>query len=71
VSAYFFDSSAIVKRYVKEEGSAWVISTSDRASGAHVYLASITGVEVVAALARKRKGSHNAVNCGCGSLAVS
>ena len=54
--AYFFDSSAIVKRYVNEKGSEWVISTADRSSGAHVYLASITGVEVVAALARKRKG---------------
>jgi predicted nucleic acid-binding protein len=57
VSAYFFDSSAIVKRYVKENGSAWVIATTDPTSAAHVYLASITGVEVIAALARKRKGN--------------
>jgi predicted nucleic acid-binding protein len=56
VAAYFFDSSAIVKRYVNEKGSAWVISTTDRSKGAHVYLASITGVEVIAAFARKRSG---------------
>lgn len=54
--AYFFDSSAIVKRYVNEKGSAWVIATADKSSGVHVYLATITGVEVVAALARKRNG---------------
>lgn len=54
--AYFFDSSAIVKRYVKENGSAWVISKASPATGTRIYIASITGVEVVAALARKRKG---------------
>jgi predicted nucleic acid-binding protein len=57
VGAYFFDSSAIVKRYVNEKGSAWVAETTDPAIGAYVYVASITGVEVVAAFARKRKGN--------------
>ena len=57
MTAYFFDSSAIVKRYVNEQGSAWVAATTDPATGAHVYVAAITGVEVVAAFARKRKGS--------------
>ncbi len=56
--AYFFDSSAIVKRYVNERGSAWVIATADQASGARVYIASISAVEVVAALTRKRKGNR-------------
>lgn len=55
--AYFFDSSAIVKRYVNEQGSPWVAATTDPATGAYVYVAAITGVEVVAAFARKRKGS--------------
>lgn len=55
--AYFFDSSAIVKRYANEEGSAWVMATTDAALGALVYLASITGVEVIAGLTRKRKGN--------------
>ncbi len=55
--AYFFDSSAIVKRYANEEGSPWVIDTASAARGAHVYIASITGVEVIAALSRKRKGN--------------
>lgn len=55
--AYFFDSSAIVKRYANEQGSAWVIATANPTRGAYVYIASITGVEVIAALSRKRKGN--------------
>jgi predicted nucleic acid-binding protein len=57
VAAYFFDSSALVKRYVNEQGSTWVDATTDPDSGAHVYVAAITGVEVIAALSRKRKGN--------------
>ncbi|MFY9621419.1 MAG: type II toxin-antitoxin system VapC family toxin [Pyrinomonadaceae bacterium] len=57
MSAYFFDSSAIVKRYVNEQGSDWVATTVSQASGSHIYVAAITGVEVVAAFARKRKGN--------------
>jgi predicted nucleic acid-binding protein len=56
-AAYFFDSSALVKQYVNEQGSAWVEATLDPAADAHIYVASITGVEVVAALARKQKGN--------------
>jgi predicted nucleic acid-binding protein len=56
VSAYFFDSSAIIKRYVNEQGSAWVAAITNPTTGAYVYVAAITGVEVVAAFARKLKG---------------
>jgi uncharacterized protein len=48
VSAYFFDSSAIVKRCVNEIGSDWVESTL--AASDDVYIAAVTGVEVVSAL---------------------
>jgi uncharacterized protein len=57
VAAYFSDSRALVKRYVNEQGSMWVEATTDPDSGAHVYMAAITGVEVIAALSRKRKGN--------------
>ena len=58
MAAYFFDSSAIVKRYVSETGTLWVIGTSDPATGARVYVASITGAEVVSAITRKQRGGH-------------
>jgi hypothetical protein len=51
--AYFFDSSAIVKRYVAELGSSWVFQLLDPAQGNRIYLARLTGVEVVAGLTRR------------------
>ncbi len=56
--AYFFDSSALVKRYVAETGSAWVKQVTAPQTGDRIYVASITAVEVVAAITRKKKGNH-------------
>lgn len=56
MSAYYFDSSALVKRYAAETGSAWAESLTDPRVGNRIYVAAITHVEVVAAIARKRKG---------------
>jgi hypothetical protein len=55
VAAYFFDSSAVVKRYVQETGTAWVLSVTDPAAGHAIYVARITGVEVVSALTRQAR----------------
>ena len=58
MAAYFFDSSALVKRYVVESGTQWVRGLCDPAAGHALYIARITGAEVVAALARRaRMGS--------------
>jgi len=58
MAVYFFDSSSIVKRYVSETGTAWVTGLLDPATGNHIYVARITGVEVVAAITRReRSGS--------------
>lgn len=52
---YFFDSSAIVKRYVNETGTAWVIDVTRSAVGNRIYVARITAVEVVSAIARQAR----------------
>ncbi|HEX8202862.1 MAG TPA: type II toxin-antitoxin system VapC family toxin [Isosphaeraceae bacterium] len=58
MAIYFFDTSALVKRYVNEVGSAWVDGLIDPAAGHSARVASITGVEVVSAIARReRRGS--------------
>jgi predicted nucleic acid-binding protein len=57
VTAYFFDTSALIKRYVNEQGSTWVAATVNPATGARVYIAAITGVELVAAITRRLKGN--------------
>ncbi len=58
MATYFFDSSALVKRYAREAGTAWMLGLFRRAAGHRLYVARITGVEVTAALARKARGKH-------------
>lgn len=55
---YFFDSSALVKRYASEAGTAWVISITDPAAANSIYVARITGAEVIAAITRKVRNSE-------------
>lgn len=58
MAAYFFDTSALVKRYATETGTAWVTSLIDPVAGNRIYVARITGVETVSALMRKQRGNH-------------
>jgi len=58
VSVYYFDSSGIVKRYTREIGTDWVLGITDVQAGNSIYMARITGVEVLAAITRQvRVGS--------------
>jgi predicted nucleic acid-binding protein len=54
---YFYDSSALVKRYVNETGSSYVSALIDSDESVN-YLARITQVEVYAAINR-RNGNMN------------
>lgn len=49
----FFDSSALVKRYIPEMGAAWVQSTLRGTSSWDSYIAYVTGPEIMAAFARR------------------
>ncbi len=61
MAAFFFDSSALVKRYAQETGTAWIFSLVRPSAQNRLYLARITGVEVVAALTKRtRVGSLSA-----------
>ena len=55
MGAYYGDSSALVKRYANETGTRWVRSLSDPQAGHAMFTAHITGIEVVAAIARKTR----------------
>jgi uncharacterized protein len=58
VGAYFFDSSAIVKRHINEAGSSYILSIADPLAGNFIYVVSIAEVEVVSAISRRiREGS--------------
>jgi predicted nucleic acid-binding protein len=58
VGLLFLESSALVKRYVREVGSAWVRSIVDPAARNQVYIAGITGVEVVSAITRHGRSGY-------------
>ncbi|HKV37877.1 MAG TPA: type II toxin-antitoxin system VapC family toxin [Blastocatellia bacterium] len=53
MSVFFFDSSALVKRYANETGSAWVRTVTDPRQPNKIYIAAITGVEVISAIMKK------------------
>jgi predicted nucleic acid-binding protein len=55
MATYFFDSSALAKRYVTETGTAWVQSLADTAAGNGVYVARITLVELISAISRRKR----------------
>lgn len=53
--AYFLDSSAVLKRYVAEAGTTWVRGLFDPMRANRIAIATITGAEVVAAVARRAR----------------
>jgi uncharacterized protein len=55
VKTYFFDTSALVKRYITEIGSNWVRSLTDPQSGNRIILARITWIEMLSAYSRLKR----------------
>jgi predicted nucleic acid-binding protein len=55
VAAYFFDTSALVKRYATETGTAWVTALLDPAARNRIFVVRITGAEMIAAIMRKKR----------------
>jgi uncharacterized protein len=53
VGVYYFDTSALVKRYVAETGTGWVQTITDPASGHDIYVVKIAGPEAVSAFVRQ------------------
>lgn len=54
--SFFFDTSALAKRYIQESGSAWVLGICKNAETDLIFIADITEVELVSALFRRSKG---------------
>jgi predicted nucleic acid-binding protein len=55
MSVLYFDSSALVKRYLTETGSGWVTTLTDPTVGNTIVSAEITRVEVAAAFAGRQR----------------
>ena len=65
----FCDSSAIAKRYVSETGTDRIADLTDSRSGNVIYLAQITGVEVVAAIKRRERSASISTDAAAVALA--
>jgi len=55
VTIYFFDSSALVKRYARESGSRWVWVTVRPDPETTVWTSRLTWVEILSALSRRKR----------------
>ena len=61
MASYYFDTSALAKRYVVEIGSSWVQAIIAQQSGQTVYTSVLTQPELVSALQRRvREGNLEA-----------
>lgn len=55
MTAYFVDTSALIKRYVTEMGSGWVRSWINPTVGNITFVSRLATVELVSALARRQR----------------
>lgn len=53
MAVYYFDTSALVKRYVTETGAGWVRTLTDPVNSHDIYVARIAGPEAVSAFVRQ------------------
>lgn len=56
MAAYFLDTSAVLKRYVLETGTAWVQALAAPAARHSLFIVRITLAETVAAITRRERG---------------
>jgi predicted nucleic acid-binding protein len=55
VAAYYFDTSALVKRYAAETGTIWVRSVNSPGASHILFVALISRAEVVVAIAKRAR----------------
>lgn len=54
-NAYFFDSSALVKRYISEIGTSWILSITNSTASNHFAVVDISWAEVLSAIGRRQR----------------
>jgi predicted nucleic acid-binding protein len=55
VSYYFLDSSALIKRYILENGTRWVRSFTTSTIGNTIIVSPVTQVEVISGISRRKR----------------
>ncbi|MEW6210733.1 MAG: type II toxin-antitoxin system VapC family toxin [Acidobacteriota bacterium] len=69
MAVYFFDSSAVVKRYIIETGTTWIVGIVDPMANNRIYIARITAVEVVSAITRRVRNGSISISDGSAAIA--
>lgn len=64
MAVYFIDSSALVKRYISETGSTWILNLFNPGLNNEILITAIAGVEIVAAITRRGRGGSINVTDG-------
>ncbi|MEP7284374.1 MAG: type II toxin-antitoxin system VapC family toxin [Chloroflexota bacterium] len=52
---YFLDSSALIKRYIAEQGTVWIRAISLPSAGNTIIVAPVTQVEVFSGVSRRKR----------------
>lgn len=55
---YFVDTSALVKYYIQETGTVWIRQLFEESLPGEIFIASITGVELLAAIGRRSRAKE-------------
>jgi predicted nucleic acid-binding protein len=55
VSSYFLDTSALLKRYIIESGTAWVQNIAQPGVGHSIIISQIAPIEIVSAVSRQKR----------------
>lgn len=63
MGAYYLDSSALVKRYLQEAVTGWITALTSPRSEQEIFIALVTGAEVVAAVVRQARGAIKHAGC--------
>ena len=56
MAVLFFDSSGLMKRYIAETGTNWIINQLRSTARNDIFIANITGIEITSAIMRRVKG---------------
>lgn len=56
MATYFFDTSALAKRYIQETGSSWVSQICEDEDNNSIFISELTEIELVSAICRRAKG---------------
>ena len=68
MAAYFLDSSALIKRYVLEPGTAWLRGVTVATAGHQIYVVRLAIVEMAATLARQARAGN--LNPGAAAVGI-